>query len=93
MRELNFIKTGKLDWIERDEPELMSADDAIVRPIVVSGGGFSPGRHPRYGWRRRWRIRWCRWCRPARTDSCGPRMPAAERTFPKYFPEGVHGDP
>lgn len=36
MRELNFISTGKLDWIERDAPELLTGDDAIVRPIVVS---------------------------------------------------------
>lgn len=36
MRELNFLSTGKLDWLERDEPELMGAGDAIVRPIVVS---------------------------------------------------------
>ncbi|MFF1252215.1 alcohol dehydrogenase catalytic domain-containing protein [Pseudarthrobacter sp. NPDC058329] len=36
MRELNFISTGKLDWIERNDPELITGDDAIVRPIVVS---------------------------------------------------------
>ncbi|MDR7166119.1 alcohol dehydrogenase [Pseudarthrobacter oxydans] len=36
MRELNFLSTGKLDWIERDNPEVISGGDAIVRPIVVS---------------------------------------------------------
>jgi threonine dehydrogenase-like Zn-dependent dehydrogenase len=36
MRELNFLRTGKLDWIERQDPQLITGDDAIVRPIVVS---------------------------------------------------------
>jgi len=35
MRELNFISTGKLEWIERNDPKLITGDDAIVRPIVV----------------------------------------------------------
>lgn len=35
MRELNFISTGKLEWIERIDPKLLTGDDAIVRPIVV----------------------------------------------------------
>ncbi|MEJ1179749.1 MULTISPECIES: zinc-dependent alcohol dehydrogenase [unclassified Pseudarthrobacter] len=35
MRELNFISTGKLEWIERIDPRLITGDDAIVRPIVV----------------------------------------------------------
>ncbi|HJW00389.1 MAG TPA: alcohol dehydrogenase catalytic domain-containing protein [Arthrobacter sp.] len=35
MRELNFISTGKLEWIERIDPKLITGDDAIVRPIVV----------------------------------------------------------
>ena len=35
MRELNFISTGKLEWIERNDPHLITGDDAIVRPIVA----------------------------------------------------------
>ncbi|MCU1517791.1 MAG: Zn-dependent alcohol dehydrogenase [Pseudarthrobacter sp.] len=35
MRELNFISTGRLEWIERNDPKLITGDDAIVRPIVV----------------------------------------------------------
>ncbi|WP_028064069.1 zinc-dependent alcohol dehydrogenase [Solirubrobacter soli] len=36
MRELNLIAAGRLEWVERPEPELESPADAIVRPIVVS---------------------------------------------------------
>ncbi|MBT2596175.1 zinc-binding dehydrogenase [Arthrobacter sp. ISL-72] len=36
MRELNFLSTGNLKWMEREDPVLVSDDDAIVRPIVVS---------------------------------------------------------
>jgi threonine dehydrogenase-like Zn-dependent dehydrogenase len=36
MRELNFLSTGNLKWMEREDPVLISGDDAIVRPIVVS---------------------------------------------------------
>jgi hypothetical protein len=30
VRELNFISSGKLEWIERIEPRLITGDDAIV---------------------------------------------------------------
>lgn len=36
MRELNFLSTGTLKWMEREDPVLITGDDAIVRPIVVS---------------------------------------------------------
>jgi hypothetical protein len=36
MRELNFLSTGNLKWMEREDPVLMSGDDAVVRPFVVS---------------------------------------------------------
>ncbi|MGX9901182.1 zinc-dependent alcohol dehydrogenase [Arthrobacter sp. SA17] len=36
MRELNFLSTGNLRWMEREDPVLISDLDAIVRPIVVS---------------------------------------------------------
>jgi len=35
IRELNLIAVGRLDWIERDDPVLQTADDAIVRPFVA----------------------------------------------------------
>jgi threonine dehydrogenase-like Zn-dependent dehydrogenase len=35
VRELNFLSAGRLDWIERDDPVLQTADDAIVRPFVA----------------------------------------------------------
>ncbi len=36
MRELNLVKTGHLEWRERDEPRLLEPRDAIVRPFVAS---------------------------------------------------------
>jgi threonine dehydrogenase-like Zn-dependent dehydrogenase len=36
VRELNFIAKGRLEWLERPEPQIETAEDAIVRPIVVS---------------------------------------------------------
>jgi hypothetical protein len=36
VRELNLVGANRLAWIERPEPELKSAGDAIVRPFVVS---------------------------------------------------------
>ena len=35
MRELNLITAGRLEWIERPDPELSAPGDAIVRPFVV----------------------------------------------------------
>jgi alcohol dehydrogenase len=35
MRELQFIRTGRLEWRERSAPVLREARDAIVRPIVA----------------------------------------------------------
>src|SRR4051794_8958166 len=48
MRELNLISTGRLEWIDRPEPTLKAATDAIVRPIVVSrcdGDALPTHRH------------------------------------------------
>ena len=36
MRELNFISTGRLEWIDRPDPQVRADDDVIVRPFVVS---------------------------------------------------------
>lgn len=36
MRELNFIKTGRLEWRDRPEPELLDPSDALVRPFIAS---------------------------------------------------------
>lgn len=36
MRELNLFSAGDLRWVERPDPTLQLATDAIVRPIVVS---------------------------------------------------------
>jgi alcohol dehydrogenase len=36
VRELNLISTARLEWVERPDPALEAATDAIVRPIVVS---------------------------------------------------------
>lgn len=35
MRELTYVTTGKLEWIERRDPELQAGTDALVRPFVV----------------------------------------------------------
>lgn len=35
-RELQFIRSGKLEWRERDEPTLEGPRDAILRPFVAS---------------------------------------------------------
>jgi threonine dehydrogenase-like Zn-dependent dehydrogenase len=35
MRELQLIKTGQLEWREREAPALVSPTDAIVRPFVA----------------------------------------------------------
>ncbi|MEV0292740.1 alcohol dehydrogenase catalytic domain-containing protein [Nocardia sp. NPDC050710] len=35
MRELQFIRTGRLEWRERPDPALQHAGDAIVRPFVA----------------------------------------------------------
>lgn len=36
MRELNIIKPGHLDWVEKPSPTLTEAADALVRPFVAS---------------------------------------------------------
>lgn len=36
MRELNLVKTGHLEWRDREEPRLQEPRDAIVRPFVAS---------------------------------------------------------
>lgn len=36
MKQLNFIRRGKLAWMDVPEPELKSGIEAIVRPIYVS---------------------------------------------------------
>jgi len=36
MRELNFIRAGRLEWRDRPDPELVDATDALVRPFVAS---------------------------------------------------------
>lgn len=36
MRELNFIKSGVLEWRERPDPALLESTDALVRPFVAS---------------------------------------------------------
>jgi alcohol dehydrogenase len=35
VRELNLLSAGRLGWIERDDPVLENAGDAIVRPFVA----------------------------------------------------------
>lgn len=35
MRELQFIKAGRLEWREREKPQLLGPGDAIVRPFVA----------------------------------------------------------
>lgn len=35
MRELQFIRSGRLEWREREAPEIQHPRDAIVRPIVA----------------------------------------------------------
>jgi threonine dehydrogenase-like Zn-dependent dehydrogenase len=36
VRELNFVRAGRLEWRERAEPTLVEAADALVRPFVAS---------------------------------------------------------
>jgi threonine dehydrogenase-like Zn-dependent dehydrogenase len=36
MRELEFIRSGRLAWSERDEPVLRQPGDAIVRPFIAA---------------------------------------------------------
>jgi threonine dehydrogenase-like Zn-dependent dehydrogenase len=36
MRELNFIRSGRLEWLDRPDPVLVEATDALVRPFVAS---------------------------------------------------------
>jgi alcohol dehydrogenase len=36
MRELNLIKPGHIDWIEKPDPTLVDPTDALVRPFVAS---------------------------------------------------------
>ena len=35
MRELHFVRSGRLEWRERAAPRLQAAGDAIVRPFVA----------------------------------------------------------
>lgn len=35
MRELNFIKAGRLEWRDRPDPTLVEPTDALVRPFVA----------------------------------------------------------
>lgn len=36
MRELTFVRTGRLRWIDRPAPTLQASTDALVRPFVAS---------------------------------------------------------
>lgn len=36
MRELNFIRAGHLEWLEKPDPVLVEPTDALVRPFVAS---------------------------------------------------------
>jgi threonine dehydrogenase-like Zn-dependent dehydrogenase len=36
MRELNLVRSGRLAWLDRPEPRLESAHDALLRPFVAS---------------------------------------------------------
>lgn len=36
MRELTFVRTGRLQWFERPAPTLQANTDALVRPFVAS---------------------------------------------------------
>jgi threonine dehydrogenase-like Zn-dependent dehydrogenase len=36
MRELEFIRSGRLAWSERDAPVLREPSDAIVRPFIAA---------------------------------------------------------
>ena len=36
MRELNFVRSGRLKWRERPDPVLVETTDALVRPFVAS---------------------------------------------------------
>ncbi|GAA1544848.1 zinc-dependent alcohol dehydrogenase [Nocardioides humi] len=36
MRELNVIKPGRIDWVERPAPVLVEETDVLVRPFVAS---------------------------------------------------------
>lgn len=36
MRELNFVRSGRLEWRDRPDPVLVDATDALVRPFVAS---------------------------------------------------------
>lgn len=35
MRELQFIRAGRLEWRERESPKLINPTDAIVRPFIA----------------------------------------------------------
>lgn len=36
MRELTFVRTGRLEWRDRPDPVLLADGDALVRPFVAS---------------------------------------------------------
>ena len=36
MRELQFIRSGRLEWREKEPPSVQGPRDAIVRPFVAS---------------------------------------------------------
>ena len=36
MRELNFVRSGRLEWRDRPDPVLVEPTDALVRPFVAS---------------------------------------------------------
>jgi len=36
MRELNFVRVGRLEWRERPDPVVVEPTDALVRPFVAS---------------------------------------------------------
>ena len=36
MRELTHVRTGRLEWRDRPDPELLADGDALVRPFVAS---------------------------------------------------------
>ena len=37
MRELNLVRAGRLEWLDRPDPSLQNATDALVRPFWCTG--------------------------------------------------------
>ena len=36
LRELNLIRPGRIEWVEKPDPVLVEATDALVRPFAAS---------------------------------------------------------